>query len=347
MKRHIAMLTAALAWGAAGCGGSSSPGADAEQDAAGSAGGWQVELSELPGTLYSVWGTSSDDVWAVGAAGRIFHRDAQGWQSQNAPTGNVALWWVTGTPGGALWASGAQGVVLHAPKAGDPWEVVETNTQATFYGIWAAPDADVAYAAGGFLPPDDPAPPVLLRIEGGAAAPVADLPQGMPDGEAFFKVWGTAHDDVWVIGFRGSVLHFDGTQWTLDVVPGPTRLVTIAGASPDDAVIVGGANQGLILEWDPATSSWVDRSPEALPGLNGVFVRSGVGAVAGGNSNTVLRRAGGPGTAWEDMGEVPGVSVDWHGVWVDPGGGIWLAGGDLFKATKGTLAHWAPPAAAP
>jgi hypothetical protein len=35
-----------------------------------------------------------------------------------------------------------------------------------------------------------------------------------PGVDAFFKVWGTAADDVWIVGRRGAILHWDGATYT-------------------------------------------------------------------------------------------------------------------------------------
>ena len=63
------------------------------------------------------------------------------------------------------------------------------------------------------------------------------------------ETWGTASDDVYVLGDEGTLVHFDGIAWTR--VPGPhtngtwNSLEAVSGSSSESVVAVG-AN-GTIL----------------------------------------------------------------------------------------------------
>lgn len=70
-------------------------------------------------------------------------------------------------------------------------------------------------------------------------------------------VWAASPTDVWAVGDRGAVLHFDGTDWTRVDVPSVMSLTAIAGTSGSD-VVVGGAG-GTLVTWDG--KAWtVDKS---------------------------------------------------------------------------------------
>jgi hypothetical protein len=73
-------------------------------------GGWVDEASPVPVNLWGVWGTSAD-VYAVGDDGTILHRDPGGaWQREPAPV-STHLRAVIGV-GGVMYAVGHGGVIL-------------------------------------------------------------------------------------------------------------------------------------------------------------------------------------------------------------------------------------------
>jgi hypothetical protein len=76
---------------------------------------WQLLHGSLPGALMSIWGTSSTDVWAVGADGgagaQVFHFDGAVWSSLDS--GHEGdLWWVFGLPSGSVYMGGTGGTIL-------------------------------------------------------------------------------------------------------------------------------------------------------------------------------------------------------------------------------------------
>lgn len=64
-------------------------------------------------------------------------------------------------------------------------------------------------------------------------------------------------DDVLAVGNGGTVLHFDGTGWSLQETPVENDLWGVWGASPDDVWAVGGRGrmegQQTLLRWDGST----------------------------------------------------------------------------------------------
>jgi len=63
--------------------------------------------------------------------------------------------------------------------------------------------------------------------------------------QRLFDVWGTSSSDVFAVGSEGTILHYDGTQWS--EMPSGTRdwLTSVWGTSSGDVVVVGGT--GTIL----------------------------------------------------------------------------------------------------
>jgi len=64
-------------------------------------------------------------------------------------------------------------------------------------------------------------------------------------------VWGSADDDVWLVGTDGAVVHFDGASFTPVDVGATAHLMDIWGTGPDDIWIVGMA--GTVRHFDGVT----------------------------------------------------------------------------------------------
>jgi hypothetical protein len=66
--------------------------------------------------------------------------------------------------------------------------------------------------------------------------------------ESLRAVWGSGTSDVWAVGGAGAIVHWDGTTWTA-VPSGTTQtLCGVWSSGPNDAWAVGGG--GAILHWD-------------------------------------------------------------------------------------------------
>src|SRR5215472_8163914 len=83
---------------------------------------WQAVFQDLPGGLLRVWGRSSRDVYAVGAAddqGSVaLHYDGRAWKRLATGT-REDLWWVDAVGDDDVRMVGAKGLILvHHPRAG-------------------------------------------------------------------------------------------------------------------------------------------------------------------------------------------------------------------------------------
>src|SRR6185503_15464031 len=96
-------------------------------------------------------------------------------------------------------------------------------------------------------------------------------------GGTWLKVWGSAADDVYLVGQHGALVHWDGKAWSrIDVsAQGVTvndSLFTVAGISKNDVWVVGGTGQGLVLHYDGV--AWTRATGLNLgstTGLTGVY----------------------------------------------------------------------------
>ena len=130
-------------------------------------------------------------------------------------------------------------------------------------------------------------------------------------------VWGTAPDDVWVVGSFGTVLHWDGATWTSVATGSTAHLESVWCAARDQVWIVG--EIGTILHWDGTT--WDVRSVTDVD-LHAVRGISADDIWAVGDAGTTFRWSG------DGWGEriPPTVSDDFYGVWPVSHDEAWATG---------------------
>ncbi len=332
--RGLRWAGATLALLATGCGSSpAGPGRGVDGGTDGAVDGasspsWSVVLQGLSPTLLSVWGTSDQDVFAVGGTlgnggpAALLHYDGTAWKDLGAGR-TETLWWVHGTSDHDVWVVGTAGRIAHWD--GTRLSDVPSGTTATLYGVWAASASDVwavgGTPGGGTSAPND----VVLHDDGSGFTPVA-LPMTL--GRTFFKVWGTSSSNLYIVGEAGTVWHrtASGTAsgWTLEASePRPLatgNLTTVAGCSATEVYAVGGLD---VLASDGTTWSRANVTVENA-GVNGVACAPGGKPVVVGFGGYRQRLVGG---AWVDDTASSPITNDFHGAWADPQGGYWAVGG--------------------
>lgn len=307
--------------------------------------GWSVSSNTLSGVVLSAGGTA-DDVWLVGGglgngAAPFVRRSQRGGAFEAvAADGTDTLWWV-GRGGESTFLVGERGAIFRASSTG-ALERMTSPTTATLYGVWGASESEV-WAVGG-SPLGNGPNDVLLKFDGAAWAVV---PSPEPLGVALFKVWGSARDDVFVVGQQGVVLHYDGSAWSRQTSPTRSTLLTVTGRSKTDVWAVGGPPATLV-KWDGA--SW---SNEPLPfeasGLTGIsFADSGELFIVGLAGTRWRREAGG---AWVDDSDTPPLG-DLHAVLALGAAEAWAVGGNYLAVEpttkrRGLAVHYGKGGGAP
>jgi hypothetical protein len=145
----------------------------------------------------------------------------------------------------------------------------------------------------------------------------------VPTSEDLFGVWGSAPDDVWFVGAKGTALHFDGQAITAVTLPTTETLLAIHGTASQDIWVVG--EKGVILHYD---GTWAQRGSGLTFDLLGVYAASTSEVWAAGKDKQALFFDG---TQWS-----PEVSeaTDWRrGVFARSRNDAWLA------ATRG-VSHY-------
>jgi hypothetical protein len=329
-----AFAPAALA--AAGCSG------DPVAPPGGEPPAWSVLLDEgdLDRAVLSVWGTSPDDVFAVGGPlgntgfeSLVLHYDGARWR-ELAPGGEETFWWVAGSGPNDVWMVGERGRAVRWDGAA--FEAHPTGTTATLWGVIAF-SPDDAWAVGGMPGGDEGAvKDIVLRWDGGAWSP-EPLPEQL--GRALYKVWGESSDDLYVVGEYGVIWHRAGTTWELQSDPpiADGTLFTTTGCSRNEVYAVGGE---YVLRSDGEV--WRRVEVELTNSVNGVACgRPGEVAIVGFGG---LKQRLADGVWIDDFAEEP--YADLHAVWADGEGAFWAVGGDFLskpapgRARKGVVARY-------
>jgi hypothetical protein len=201
-------------------------------------------------------------------------------------------------------------------------------------------------------------PLLLVAACGGSSDPLEPGVARTPDGEVqvwfqdevptdaeFLAVWGRSRDDVWAVGWDGTIAHYDGMAWRLETTTATVPLTGISGApypndfDPDDPMDVAELGPvfavgwgGTILQRQP-NGVWVD-APRAAgtatitTNLFDIHVHDEERALAVGDGGTVFAWDG---TEWSNPAfEVPG---DFSGELIQPRvalQGVWTPNGDDF-----------------
>jgi hypothetical protein len=303
---------------------------------------WSVVANELEAALLSVSGASADDVWAVGAdagkGGLLLHYDGAAWT--RVPSGQAYdLWWVQVLARDKIFIGGAGATILIGDGKTFTRQATPGLAADTVFGVWASAPDD-AWAVGGRAGRYG-----FLWHYDGIAWTNQELPDDVPlaaDGElpALFKVWGRAKDDVYAVGGHGTILHYDGSKWRVIPTEVQDTLFTVAG-DEDEIVIVGGDNQGVILD-----GAGKRVGPTDAPLLQGVTRAADGTFWASGANGVVYSRK--PGAVWalvDTKLEVKPASL--HAAWADPDGGVWAVGGQVLSAAldKGVMFNLGEPPA--
>ncbi|MGZ3459928.1 MAG: DUF6851 domain-containing protein, partial [Archangium sp.] len=248
------------------------------------------------------------------------------WAVRAFDTGQVMM---AGSSASILLYEGGRFTRMHTPGL----------ARHTVYGLWGTRPDDV-YAVG-----SGPGRGGFVWHYDGSAWRELDLPdEQLPrtsDGDLrpFFKVWGNAKGDVYVVGGQGVVLR-SRQGGPFEVIPtGITdRLVSVSG-SGNTVVVVGGRTGGRILELN-ASGQFEDRTPPGCQFLQDVAIAAdGTGYAVGANGQVFHREKG----QWALVDHRLELGVQYlQGIWVDGQGGMWTVGGNVqsTRLDGGAIGHF-------
>lgn len=174
--------------------------------------------------LTDLWGSASNDVYAVGEAGVIVHFDGNNWTSATAAAADLRAVW--GSASDDVFAVGDGGTIVH--YNGASWTAQSSGVTTNLNDVWGSGAGDVfAVGVGG----------VVLHHDGTGWSP---LDSGTT--AEIRRVGGTGPGDVFFTEAAG-ILHYDGAVFAR--VRPPSGDGHTAVWADGDSVYFAGANRGI------------------------------------------------------------------------------------------------------
>ena len=267
--------------------------------------GWSVQVSGLVSGLFGICAVGSNHVWAVGAQGAILHYDGTRWRPQVSGT-TQWLYGVSAQDASNVWAVGYNNTILHYDGAQWRSQPVPENDPlpATITSV-SALAGDNVWAAGATYSMN------ALHYDGTQWSKVPSITGNQ---------WGVSALDrnhVWMVGLRGGIAFFDGTQGQRQDQKANT-LRAISASAPDNAWAVG---NGTILHYNG--TGWAAQN--ATVPLYSVTTLSATEAWAVGDNDTILHTTN-SGTSGERQGTSTIADADMVSVCALSPLSAWVAG---------------------
>ena len=201
------------------------------------------------GILSAVWGSSAEDVFAVGPQGTIIHYDGTSWSIQDSGTTEDlnAVW---GSASNDVFAAGGNGIILH--YNGATWAGMVSGVIKNLTGLYGlAPNAIMVVGADG----------TILTYNGAVWAPeVANT------NNYLFAAWGSNPTNAYAVGTGGTIVQWNGVAWNVMVSGTPQDLRGVWGVG-SEVFAVGDA--GTILHYNGA--AWAAMTSGTTSPLQGVW----------------------------------------------------------------------------
>jgi hypothetical protein len=108
---------------------------------------WAVQNSGILNRGRAVWGSSGNDVFAVGSRGTIVHYDGTAWSPMNSGSDAelLGVWGSSSSDVFAVGYSATGGTILH--YNGTTWSTMASGSAANLCGVWGNSGSDV-FAVG-------------------------------------------------------------------------------------------------------------------------------------------------------------------------------------------------------
>ena len=267
---------------------------------------WTTAMNQVS-TLWSVWGSSSTDVFVVGDGSTIRHFDGVSWSRMNsgsespewpaAPLSGRAIWgsssqdvFVVG--GGSRWYSdtwydGQGSLLLHYD--GTEWRPQATSVALPYLialaGVGGTSATNV-YFIGGYSTNSE-ADPAIRLFDGSSFGPL----KGASSEYHFTDVWATADAVFAVQGGNGEVYRFEPSLAGLPGKAGIEWASCVWAASSSNAFAAGGGGyDGRFYHYDGST--WSSMTTGTTSYLSDIWGSSDTDIFAVGEAGTVCHYDG-------------------------------------------------------
>jgi hypothetical protein len=295
---------------------------------------WRTVPVPIADDLRAIWGSSSSQAFAVGAAGRILGYDGTQWSPLTSPV-RANLNGISGSSGTSAFAAGDSCRLLRFN--GSVWDTMprplgwarqitgtgpDTNyvPQALLThlrAVWATSPTD-AFAAGDSCR--------LLHFNGSAwdtlPRPTVLVAPGVSQARTtpLRGVWASSATDAFAVGDSSLVLHYDGSTWSTMALGDTTNLYALWGAAANDLFAVG--DRGKIIRYNG--SIWTPMESGTYRRLRAVWGASSSDVFAAGGGGEVLHYDGNVNGTWTSMSSVSPTPL--KGVWGASSTNVFAAG---------------------
>ncbi len=170
---------------------------------------------------------------------------------------------------------------------------------------------------------------------GGCGPPIWQWSNPLPTGNGLFDVWAAAADDIFAVGARGTVLHYDGSGWTRMPTHCSQLLYGVWGLGPQQVWAVG--SQGTILHYDGR--GWFPQESNAQSDLLAIWGPAADDLYAVGEHTTIRHYDGQSWTA-QQVDLPPGVGMRLSQVWGAAGDDVYAAFSSGNVDHQGHILHY-------
>ena len=251
---------------------------------------WNETLTDPDLEFNGLWGSSDENLYAVGSSGAIWRFDGTGWTAMESGTDQRlhSVWGAT--DGVNVYAVGYDGTILHFNGA--TWSALGSGTTENLFGIWGS-EANEFYIVG--------SKGTVLRIDGLSwSLMTSGTTQDLSD------VWGSAPDRIFAVGDAGTILFYDGQLWTAMASGTELDLNAVWGSSATDVYASGVS--GTLLHYDGA--SWTPISLGTTQNLSDIWGRSSADVFVVNDLGGILHFDGQSWTVQREEGERGQAVVD-------------------------------------
>jgi cysteine-rich repeat protein len=198
---------------------------------------WKIKGSVEAAHYYSMWGSSSTNIYAVGEQGYMMNYDGEDWLDVTSNT-NERLNSIWGSSSSDIYAVGENGTILY--YNGSLWSLVNVGgTTENLNAVWVGNSSQVFVAGDNGL---------ILHFNG-----VDWTTMNSNSTENIYSLWGNSSNNVYAAGANGLILHYNGNEWK-EMNSGTTvKLNSIRGISSSSIFIAG--DESTIIHFDGSTWS--------------------------------------------------------------------------------------------
>ncbi len=212
-----------------------------------SAGAYWAEMeSPTARLLHGIWGSSAENIFAVGDGGTIIHYDGDVWSTQTSTTTNN-LKGVWGSSETDVYVVGAGGKILKTENGGTTWLPMTSNTLNGLNSIWGSSGSDI-FAVGDSG--------TIRHYDGNPEGTWTAMSSGTT--VKLLGVWGSAWNDLYAVGnshkgtyWERTVLRYNGTSWSPVSTGNGVTLMSPWGSASNDITAAG--SFGTIMRYDGST----------------------------------------------------------------------------------------------